>query len=143
MARRDDERAPSARLLHDRARESASELRRLLLGLASGGVGVTYLSLSGSSTPPLTVLQRVFAASGLVLLAGCVLAGVIQWRADVKRNYAWARALETEGKESAGWDAARQRWVGVRRRAGRALRLTFVLGMLGMVGYALARILGA
>src|SRR5262245_35189898 len=84
----------SSSVLHARARESAAEFRKLLISLGTGSLAAFYISLTSKVDPPLTQFQRSTAIGSAVGFGICVLAGAVQWRADVKRNYHWAKALE-------------------------------------------------
>lgn len=141
-SRRVGQRAPSAVVLHARARESASELRKLFVSLSSGAIAAFYLALTSRIDPVLTSAQKITVIFSIVCFGACILFGALQWQADVKRNYYWANALE-EQVESLGNHHYKKRdtWLRVRRMSGVVLRTAFIFGVLGALAYVVERVL--
>ena len=131
---------PSPEKLYERSRESASELRKLLVSLSTGVVAVCFIALTADIAPPLTNIQKITLGITIVLMGLCAASGLVQWRADVKRNYYWAKALESEGNEKRDFYAERDNWLKIRRHSGQIMRSCFVVGVVLAVGYLFERI---
>jgi hypothetical protein len=52
------EQGEGADRLHDRAAQSASEKRKVILSVSSGAVGIFFLALTGRVDPAFTPFQR-------------------------------------------------------------------------------------
>jgi hypothetical protein len=127
--------------LHSRAREAASEQRKLLISLATGGVGVFFLALTTNTTPPLTYYQQVLVTASLGFLSAAIAAGLFAWHADALRNYYWAQ-VEGGDQEKGGvrYDDLSGSWKRRLRWSTSVLIFAFLLGQLFAVVYILARI---
>ena len=137
------ERAPSPTVLHARARESGSELRKLLISLSTGAIAAFYLALTSRIDPPLTSSQQFTVILSILSFSVCILSGALQWQADVKRNYHWANALEAvaETQRKKHYNK-RDAWLRMRNLSGTVLRAAFSLGVLGAAAYVVARVVG-
>ncbi|MBI5683880.1 MAG: hypothetical protein HZC54_02245 [Verrucomicrobia bacterium] len=83
---------------HDRARQAAIEQRQLLLTLSTACLAVFFVTLTGDNAVKLSLLQRIFARSGLLGMGVSIFAGVICVFADARRCYNLARHLQAESK---------------------------------------------
>lgn len=127
--------------LHARSRTAAAEQRRLLTALSTGTIAVFFLALTTRIEPALTPLQSVVVAVSLALMGVAVLAGILSWHADAKRNYYWARLEGGESRERKPELAARRRrWDIAFYISTWMLVLGFVLGVVGAVFYVTARL---
>lgn len=88
-----------SKLLHDRAREAGSELRRMLMGLSSGSIGVLFLATTSEISPPLSKPEILFAVSTILAHSVSLVFALAAWRYDAKRNYFWALSLDDERSE--------------------------------------------
>jgi len=86
--------APSSNLMHDRAREAGSELRRTLIGLGSGSIGLLLVIFVSIEKLDYTIFQLIVAGGAVLSHTITVLFGLIAWRSDAQRNYFWALKLD-------------------------------------------------
>jgi hypothetical protein len=129
-------------LLHDRARESASESRKLTTALSAGGVAALFVSLTTETKPALTSLQQTFAAVSVLCFGLAVLSGMLAWQADAERWYFGAKEAEARAarRDLDALSAKRILWS--RRAWYRTLllRYLFLSGVVGAVFFTLARL---
>jgi hypothetical protein len=135
---------PDSQELHKRARESASELRKLTTGLSAGGVAALFVVLTrGDIQPPLTNVQRFLAAAAVACFGMGVLAGMLAWHADAERWFYGAKEAESDDQVSkAAFKSNREWWKNRTWRLSQALRYLFLAGVVLAVSYTLARLLG-
>ena len=127
--------------LHARAREAASEQRKLLISLSTGGVGVFFFSLTSTISPPISELQKYFISASLVFLASAILSGLYAWHADALRNYYWAQVEAGEQKkDGTEYDYLAGLWKRRLQWSTTILISSFILGQLFAIAYIWARI---
>ena len=130
-------------LADKRARQAASQQRNQLITLATASLGIFFLSLTINVEPPLTQTQSVSVLASLSAMSLSVLAGLIAWYADGRRNYFWATAIQSgDGLRRKRLFALRSRWYIALRRAGFCQWVLFMVGVGGAVTYIVYRILG-
>jgi hypothetical protein len=123
-------------LLHDRARAAGSELYRLLISLAIGGVGLFFLALTGKADPPLSFAQRVVVLFAVLSMAVAALSGIACLYADARRYYFWACALQaTDEPKRLQSYKERDRWHRLKRSATKGLIWLFVVGIIASAVY--------
>jgi len=130
-------------LLHDRARAAGSELYRLLISLAIGGVGLFFLALTGKADPPLSLAQRLVVLFAVISMAVAALSGIACLYADARRYYFWACALQaTDELKRLQSYKERDRWFRLKRFATKGLIWLFVAGILASAAYLGLRLKG-
>ena len=92
---------------YDRSRSSAFDLLKLLVSLATGGVGVFFAVLTQKLDPALREPERDVAVVGLVTMVLAVLAGLLGWGADARYYERWAQSLQHEASAGRLWRARR------------------------------------
>jgi len=98
-------------VFHERARESGLELRKTLLALATGALGVYFFALTTEVSPHLTGRQVFIVFAAVVLMAFSSLTGLLSWYADAKKNYLFGAALTTKAQRRRGrLYRAKSRW---------------------------------
>ena len=133
--------APSCDLMHDRAREAGSELRRALIGLASGSIGLMLVVFVSTNDLDYTKAQLTIIASTVLFHAATVLCGLFAWRADAQRNYFWALELDasyaSHEKQNAFLRRKNQKKMNI---ADMATRYSFILGVILIATFVLLRL---
>jgi len=128
-------------LLHDRAREAGTELYRLLVSLAIGGVGLFFLALTGKADPPLSPRQRLVILVAVLSMAVSALSGILCLYADARRYYFWATARQTNDQSvRSECYKQRDRWYRLKRLATKGLISMFVVGIVAAATYMAMRI---
>ncbi len=128
-------------ILHDRSRDAGRELHKLLLSLSTGSLGVYFFALTTRVEPVLTPRQQWTVMSGMTAMGLATLSGIMDLYADSRRNFFWARALQSEDrKERAGFYKQRDRWWKIERAFGWVLTWTFFAGIVLSMIYVLLRI---
>jgi len=84
----DSDMLPSPQLCHERARDSAKELRKLLTTLATASVGGFVAILTAARPNP---GDRGAGMVGLVMMCLAVGMAIVAWQADAFRYFKWAR----------------------------------------------------
>lgn len=87
---------PSCNLMHDRAREAGSELRRTLIGLGSGSIGLLMVIFVSTDKLDYSIFQLILAGGAVLSHTITVLFGLFAWRSDAQRNYFWALKLDQQ-----------------------------------------------
>ena len=136
---RDEDKA-FAQILHDRARDAAEEIHKLLLSFAGATLGVYFIALT-KETSQLTRIQTLCCLAGVVLMGAAVFVGLLGLFADMKRNYFWGSALkEDDHKKRDAFYKRRDSWL-IRQRACRpVLFVCFSLGTISSILFMLLRI---
>lgn len=130
-------------VLHERARESSVEQRKLLISLSTASLGAYFLALTVEVKPALLTTQKTAICIGAVLLFAAMIAGLFAWQADAQRNYVWARALEVKDDEKRKpFIAAKNKWARRLELCMRILRVCFAAGILAGFAYTLMRVFG-
>jgi hypothetical protein len=130
--------APKPDVLDERAREAAVELRKLLTSLATGAIGIFFLSLAGPGSLPLRSQEdRIIVGLSLAFMGLTVAFGILGWHADGRRNYKWARELEGRSE----LHGQRMVWQGIVTITGKLIRLTFPVGVAFALWYLIAGVI--
>lgn len=138
-----NQKVPDAETLFQRARDSASQLRNFLISFSAAAIGAFFLALTGDISPPLNTLQQWTCIIALFIFTISLFGGLLQWRADVKRNYFWAKAITAEDAQNRNLNyKIRDRWLRVRRISGATQRLSFCVAIILSAAYIVERVLG-
>jgi len=133
--------APSSDLMHDRAREAGSELRKALIGLASGSIGLMLVVFVSTNELDYTGIQLFIIALTVLSHAATVLCGLFAWGADAQRNYFWALELDASYAEYEKQNSqSRSRKQKQMHIADKAARYSFILGVVLIAGFVLLRL---
>ncbi|HEV2146006.1 MAG TPA: hypothetical protein VGR37_01170 [Longimicrobiaceae bacterium] len=125
-------------LLYDRSRTSAFDLLKLLVTLATAGVGTYFFTLTGKLEPAITPGERTTALLALILLGAAAFAGLLAWGADARFYERWAQSLQKEDGKGLRW-RSRNRANMVRRYLLGLAILLFVAGLLVSGAFAFLR----
>jgi hypothetical protein len=132
---------PDSTELHKRARESASELRKLTTTLSAAGVGAFFIAITGERNECLTDIQRTFAIITVTLLGIGVLSGMFAWQADAERWYFGAKESEAIDESTRDkYRAKRHHWKHLTWRLAQTMRWSFLIGVGFAVLYSIARL---
>ena len=133
-----------ADLWHDRARESAVEVRKLLITLGTACVAVFFVTLTGERVAKLSFAQQCFARVGLIAMGVSIFCGVCAVFSDARRCYNLARHIQAKAaSEGTLADAFHSRYVVYFRLltfCNWIQRVAFLFGIIAMVVYTLGRI---
>ena len=131
-----------AQTLHERARSSSNERRKLLVLLATAGIGVFFIVMTNEINPALSIGQKIVAFLSVIFLASTVISGIIALHADARRNYNWALAL-TSIKESdvTFYKMVRDKWFKIKKISDFVLYASFVLAILLSFLFVVLRII--
>jgi len=128
-------------LMHNRAREAGSELRRVIIAMSTGSIAMLFLALTGEVNPPLDLLEKICATGTVLAHAMATLSGLCAWRADAERNFYWAHSLSS--KQETDWrkkaEKKRQKRQSIMQFSDAASRVLFVVGVILAAAYLLAR----
>jgi len=137
-----DQQLRLADLLHERARISSSELRRWIISLSTGSLGVFFVALTSKIEPPLLSKQKNVVAVALLLMVFTAAFGLLAWYADGRRNYFWASAIQSdEGERRKRLFYKRSVWYRIMVYGECLSRILFLLGIIVIVAYMLSRVL--
>lgn len=132
---------PSLDMLHQRARESGIELRRTVLSLAAGAIGLFFFALTTNVDPPITFVQKVLLVIALFGMTTALVLGVRGWKADGHRHYFWAKERTATTEEERDTNRALGKgWRDRMRLADVWLLRMFWLGVGAAVIYTLLRL---
>lgn len=142
--KKDDRRGVGfAQVLHDRSRESGTELHKHLLSLSTGTLAVYFLALTARTDPPLSLAQRIVVLVALVAVGIASLSAMVALYADSRRYFYWAFAVQAPTKqEKIEGYRARAKWMKVRRAAINTLGMSFASGIILSITYLFLRVLG-
>ncbi len=128
-------------LMHSRAREAGSELRRAIITLSTGSIAILFLALTAEIKPPLSLLEKICAVGTVLSHAAAALSGLFAWGADAERNFFWAHSLSAKQHENWRTKADKERKVrqSVMSNADKTSRILFVVGVLLATIYLLVR----
>ena len=130
-------------ILHDRARGAGTELRRLLISLSTGALGVYFLALTTRPDPALSVWQQAMVIVGLVAMASALGAGLLGWYSDCRRNYFWATALQANAaNERDRLYKLRDFWLAIETWMHILIRILFAVGVGASAAYVCLRVIG-
>ncbi|MEM7257525.1 MAG: hypothetical protein AAF404_09070 [Pseudomonadota bacterium] len=133
--------APSIDLMHERAREAGSELRRTLIGLASGGIGLLLVVFVSTEKHDYSLVQLFLIGSAVLTLTITVLFGLLAWRSDAQRNYFWALELDTRFQQHEKKNQVTRRKYQLRMGiADRVTRYMFIVAVVLIATFVLIRI---
>jgi hypothetical protein len=137
---------PTARadVLHDRARESAVELRQLLITLSTACLAVFFVTLTGRDAITLSLGQRIAARLALLCMGGSVFAGVMAAFSDARRNYNLARRIQSEEAKAdelaAGFNRRHRGYYRLLNISNWTQRLSFLAGIVATIAYTMSLI---
>jgi|GEM_PF-4710308 len=130
-------------ILHDRARDAGTRLHSLLVSLATGALGVFFIALTTKVDPPITSDERISVLAALGLMALSLGTGILNWKADCRRNFFWASALQVRDQaEKDRFYERRDYWLSVERQSATVQWVSFLLGVGATVVYLTLRIVG-
>jgi len=128
-------------LMHNRAREAGSELRRAIITLSTGSIAILFLALTAEIKPPLNLLEKICAVGTVLSHAASALSGLLAWGADAERNFFWAHSLSP--KQDYNWRIKFEKERKVRQtimnRADKTSRFLFIVGVVLAAIYLLVR----
>jgi len=131
----------SCELMHDRAREAGSELRRALIGLASGSIGLMLVVFVPTSEIKYTASQYIIIAVAVLFHTLTVMCGLLAWREDAQRNYYWALELDPHYADHEKENSRqRKKYQSLMNISDKVARYTFVLGVFLIAGFVLIRL---
>ena len=136
---------PDPQKLHDRAAESAKEMRQIVLALSSGALAVFFLALTTDKAvePPLRLSEKVILLFSLACMSLAVFASLWSAFVDAQWSYWWGRALEERAEDAQDKKAIlvrQDRFHRYKRRGERVLLWAFALGVLLAAVYLASRI---
>src|SRR5262249_23685103 len=115
---------------------------KLLLSLSTGGVAVHFVTLTGTVNLALSKGQKIIVLGAMFSMALASVSGIINWRADCRRNYLWASALQCEEKEKRNQlFRLRDRHLFVEKIPGRLFIVFFFFGIMLSAIYTASRII--
>jgi hypothetical protein len=124
-----------ANILHERSRQSAVQQRNLLILLSSGSIAVFFHTLTKNITPPLTLFEKQLIFISLFFMCLCVFSGIISFHSDAKRNYYWAKAINsTEPDIITELKEKRDFWRKIYSRTQEGMTFGFVFGIFSAIG---------
>lgn len=130
-----------AQIIHDRSRDAAQTLHKMLTTLATAALGVYFVSLTRSIQPELTPIQKGTAAIALITMALAAGAGLFGMYADSRRNYHWAKGMQLhEGKEKRPQYKQQVIWNRRKKAMASTLGLSFATGIVASLAYLMERI---
>ena len=128
--------------LHERARESASEYRKLLISLSTGALAFFFLALTTKIEPALSELQLVTLACAILSMAFTTFSGLYSLHADAQRNYHWGKVEEGRQKPNQlSHQTLSKHWKKRLDLATVSVRYSFASGIAFGVVYMLERVL--
>lgn len=130
-----------AQILHDRARESTLELRKLLISLSTGVIAIYFLSLTGQDNSTLSLMAKIWSGLSLILMGFSTLSGLLFWYANSVSNYAGGSARQAEKKEKQKrFSRMHKRWQTIQNLASFMQMWSFALGIIFSVLYGIERL---
>ncbi len=128
--------------LYNRAREAGAENRKLLVSLSTGSLAFLFVGLTQQSPPDLTGFQKTVICFGLACFSVSIFCGVSAFQLDARRNYAWARELQSQNEsEREKFRQERHAWRKLLKLCALALHVFFLLGIAAAAMYVGARVL--
>ncbi len=132
-----------SKLFHDRARQSAVELHRLLLSLSTGAVAVFFFALTMKVDPPLGLIQKIAVLMSLVAMSLATGAGIRALRADILVNYFCGKDMQSqECIEKEKFRQQKYKNEKSKSRSQCVFLTSFVIGVVTSVIYIVLRVLG-
>jgi len=128
---------------HDRARESALELHRLLLSLSTGAVAVFFFALTMKVDPPMTLIQKIIVLISLAAMSLASGAGIRALRADILVNFCRAKHMQSqECIEKEKFDRQKDKNEKSKKWLQDVLLKSFIIGVITFVIYIVLRVFG-
>lgn len=130
----------SAQIFHDRAKDAANEIHKLLLTFAGATLGVYFIALT-KELSQITKSQMLSCLIGILMMGTAVFVGLLGLFADMKRYYFWGSALlEHDRKKRDACYHERDRWLARQRLSRPVLIIFFSLGIIASIVFMVFRI---
>jgi hypothetical protein len=129
-----------AQIFHDRAKDAANEIHKLLLSFSGATLGVYFIALT-KEISQITRPQIVASLAGIVMMGTAVFVGLLGLFADMKRYYFWGCARqEHDHKKRDAFYQERDRWLARQHLVRPVLFIFFSLGIISSIVFMVFRI---
>jgi hypothetical protein len=131
----------SPQVLHDRAKNAANEMHKLLLSFAAATLGIYFIALT-KELPQITKLQILSCLAGILMMGIALFSGVLGLFADMKRYYFWGCAKQERNQKNRDeLYQERDRWLTRQRLSRPVLFVFFSLGIVASIIFMVLRIM--
>jgi hypothetical protein len=129
----------TAQIFHDRAKNAANELHKLVLSFAGATLGVYFIAMT-KEISQITVPQILSCLAGILMMGTAVFVGLLGLFADMKRYYFWGCAMqERDRKKRDAFYKERDRWLARQRLSRPMLFLFFSSGIIASIVFMVFR----
>jgi hypothetical protein len=90
-------------VMFDRSRQSAFDLLKTVISLATGSLAAYFVALTRSGELHLTSVQQGAASRAMVCMVAAIAIGLLAWGSDAVFYNAWAHSLQKEPKPGRWW----------------------------------------
>lgn len=131
----------SAQVFHDRAKDAANEMHKLLLSFAGATLGVYFIALT-KELSQITRPQMLSCLAGVLMMGTAVFIGLLGLFADMKRYYFWGCAMQEHDRDKRdAFYQERDRWLARQRLSRPVLFIFFSLGIIASIVFMVFRII--